>query len=69
MQGSDAGGDSAGGGQLNDEDLDRVTGGRQSPRPAGPARSWSDVLTDPDLLVPFDPAPAPERPPDGKHGR
>jgi hypothetical protein len=44
------------GGSLDDAALDGVSGGRLTQTDGGPPLSWSDVLTDPNVAVPFDPA-------------
>ena len=44
-------------GSLDDAALDGLSGGRLPQTDAAPPLSWSDVLTDPNVAVPFDPTP------------
>ena len=44
-------------GPLDDAALDHVSGGRLAGTDAGHSLSWSDLLTDPNVTVPFHPAP------------
>jgi hypothetical protein len=45
------------GGSLDDAALDGVSGGRLTQTDGGHPLSWSDVLTDPNVAVLFDPIP------------
>jgi len=42
-------------GSLEDAALDRMSGGRLTQADGGHPLSWSDLLTDPNVAVPFDP--------------
>ena len=44
-------------GSLDDATLDHVSGGRLTQNDGRHPLSWSDLLTDPNVTVPFDPAP------------
>jgi hypothetical protein len=45
-------------GSLDDAALEHVSGGRLTQADGGHPLSWSDLLTDPNVAVPFDPIPA-----------